>query len=91
MRETGAEVEQSLKGEIAAFVRISLFQARDVSLQCLGGDGLAAFSAICGINIIFYYVEILWKAAGATDNGRWRINLLPACQHTRHDPGDNAR
>ena len=38
--------------------------------------GLAAFQQFVGINIIFYYGEILWKAAGATEQWALRINLL---------------
>src|SRR4051794_19076020 len=40
------------------------------------GMGLAAFQQFVGINIIFYYGEILWKAAGATEQWALRINLL---------------
>src|SRR6478609_8765592 len=38
--------------------------------------GLAAFQQFVGINIIFYYGEILWKAAGATEQWALRINVL---------------
>ena len=38
--------------------------------------GLAAFQQFVGINIIFYYGEVLWKAAGATEQWALRINLL---------------
>jgi SP family sugar:H+ symporter-like MFS transporter len=40
------------------------------------GIGLAAFQQFVGINIIFYYGEILWKAAGATEQWALRINVL---------------
>src|SRR5262249_30146587 len=40
------------------------------------GIGLAAFQQLVGINIIFYYGEVLWKAAGATEQLALRINLL---------------
>src|SRR5262249_62038744 len=40
------------------------------------GMGLAAFQQFVGINIIFYYGEILWKAAGATEQLALRINVL---------------
>src|SRR5215470_15831069 len=40
------------------------------------GLGLAAFQQFVGINIIFYYGEVLWKAAGATEQWALRINLL---------------
>jgi SP family sugar:H+ symporter-like MFS transporter len=40
------------------------------------GIGLAAFQQLVGINIIFYFGEVLWKAAGATEQWALRINLL---------------
>jgi SP family sugar:H+ symporter-like MFS transporter len=40
------------------------------------GMGLAAFQQLVGINIIFYYGEVLWKAVGATEQWALRINLL---------------
>jgi SP family sugar:H+ symporter-like MFS transporter len=40
------------------------------------GIGLAAFQQFVGINVIFYYGEVLWKAAGASEQAALRINLL---------------
>jgi SP family sugar:H+ symporter-like MFS transporter len=40
------------------------------------GIGLAVFQQLVGINIIFYFGEVLWKAAGATEQWALRINLL---------------
>ena len=40
------------------------------------GMGLAAFQQLVGINIIFYYGEVLWKSAGATEQWALHINLL---------------
>jgi MFS transporter, SP family, sugar:H+ symporter len=40
------------------------------------GMGLAAFQQFVGINIIFYFGEILWKAAGASEQWALRINVL---------------
>ena len=40
------------------------------------GMGLAAFQQFVGINIIFYFGEILWKAVGATEQWALRINVL---------------
>src|SRR5262245_56880919 len=40
------------------------------------GIGLAAFQQFVGINIIFYYGEVLWKSAGVTEQWALRINLL---------------
>jgi SP family sugar:H+ symporter-like MFS transporter len=42
----------------------------------LVGMGLAAFQQLVGINIIFYYGEVLWKSVGATEQWALRINLL---------------
>lgn len=38
--------------------------------------GLATFQQFVGINIIFYFGEVLWKAAGVTEQSALRINLL---------------
>src|SRR5262249_17177384 len=40
------------------------------------GMGLAVFQQVVGINVIFYYGEVLWKAAGASEQAALRINLL---------------
>ena len=40
------------------------------------GMGLAAFQQLVGINIIFYFGEILWKAVGATEQWALAINVL---------------
>jgi SP family sugar:H+ symporter-like MFS transporter len=40
------------------------------------GMGLAAFQQFVGINVIFYFGEILWKAAGASEQWALRINVL---------------
>jgi MFS transporter, SP family, sugar:H+ symporter len=71
------QVEQSLRGEHRArlsdlFVR----GTRRFAPVVLVGMGLAAFQQLVGINIIFYYGEVLWKSAGATEQWALRINLL---------------
>lgn len=40
------------------------------------GVGLAAFQQFVGINIIFYYGAVLWRAAGASEQAALSINLL---------------
>jgi SP family sugar:H+ symporter-like MFS transporter len=40
------------------------------------GMGLAAFQQFVGINIIFYFGEILWKTVGATEQWALGINVL---------------
>jgi SP family sugar:H+ symporter-like MFS transporter len=71
------QVEQSLRGEHRPrlsdlFVR----GTRQLAPVVWVGMGLAAFQQFVGINIIFYYGEVLWKAAGATEQWALRINLL---------------
>src|SRR5262249_56444648 len=71
------EVESSLRGEHRP--RLSdLLQPGTSRLAPVVwvGLGLAAFQQFVGINIIFYYGEILWKAAGATEQWALRINIL---------------
>src|SRR5262249_58517205 len=71
------EVESSLRGEHRP--RLSdLLQPGTGRLATVVwvGLGLAAFQQFVGINIIFYYGEILWKAAGATEQWALRINIL---------------
>jgi SP family sugar:H+ symporter-like MFS transporter len=71
------QVEQTLRGEHRPrlsdlFVRGMPRLAPVVWL----GVGLAAFQQLVGINVIFYYGEVLWKSAGATEQWALRINLL---------------
>jgi MFS transporter, SP family, sugar:H+ symporter len=40
------------------------------------GMGLAAFQQFVGINMIFYFGEILWKTVGATEQWALGINVL---------------
>jgi MFS transporter, SP family, sugar:H+ symporter len=40
------------------------------------GIGLAAFQQFVGINVIFYYGAVLWKAAGTTEEHALQINLM---------------
>lgn len=40
------------------------------------GVGLAIFQQIVGINVIFYYGEVLWKAAGLTSDEALQRNLI---------------
>src|SRR5262245_7139579 len=71
------EVEDSLRGEHQA--RFSdLLDPRTGRLASViwVGIGLAVFQQLVGINIIFYYGEVLWRAAGATEQWALRINIL---------------
>ena len=71
------QVEQSLRGEQRPRLSdLFLSGTRRLAPVVLVGIGLAAFQQFVGINIIFYYGEVLWKAAGATEQWALRINLL---------------
>jgi SP family sugar:H+ symporter-like MFS transporter len=71
------QVEQSLQGEHRPRLSDVIAQGtrRLVPVVWIG-IGLAAFQQFVGINIIFYYGEVLWKSAGATEQWALRINLL---------------
>jgi len=71
------QVEESLRGEQRPRLSdLLLSGTRRLAPVVWVGIGLAAFQQLVGINIIFYYGEILWKAAGATEQWALRINLL---------------
>jgi SP family sugar:H+ symporter-like MFS transporter len=71
------QVEQSLKGEHQPRLSDLIIPGtRRIASMVWVGMGLAAFQQFVGINIIFYYGEVLWKAAGATEQWALRINLL---------------
>jgi len=71
------QVEQSLQGEHRPRLSDVIAQgARRLVPVVWIGIGLAAFQQFVGINIIFYYGEVLWKSAGATEQWALRINLL---------------
>src|SRR5262249_39182556 len=71
------QVEQSLRGEHRPRLSDLFVQGtRRLAPVVLVGMGLAVFQQLVGINIIFYYGEVLWKAAGATEQWALRINLL---------------
>jgi SP family sugar:H+ symporter-like MFS transporter len=71
------QVEQSLRGEHRPRLSDLIVRGtRRLAPVVWIGVGLAAFQQLVGINIIFYYGEVLWKAAGATEQWALRINLL---------------
>src|SRR5215467_7102405 len=71
------QVEESVRGEHRPRLSdLILRGTRRVAPVVWIGIGLAAFQQLVGINIIFYYGEVLWKAAGATEQWALRINLL---------------
>lgn len=40
------------------------------------GIALAAFQQLVGINVVFYYGEVLWRAAGYSEANALRINVI---------------
>ena len=71
------QVEQSLQGEHRPRLSDVIAQGTRLLVPVVWiGIGLAAFQQFVGINIIFYYGEVLWKSAGATEQWALRINLL---------------
>jgi SP family sugar:H+ symporter-like MFS transporter len=71
------QVEESLKGERRPRLSdLVIPDTRRIAPILWVGMGLAAFQQFVGINVIFYYGEILWKAAGATEQWALRINVL---------------
>src|SRR2546428_2757896 len=69
------QVEQSLRGEHRPRLSDLILGGRLAPVVWIG-IALAAFQQFVGINIIFYYGEVLWKSAGATEQWALRINLL---------------
>jgi SP family sugar:H+ symporter-like MFS transporter len=71
------QVEQSLEAERCPRLSdLVVPGTRRIAPVLWVGMGLAAFQQFVGINIIFYFGEILWKAAGATEEWALRINVL---------------
>ena len=73
------QVEQSLQGEHRPRLSdvIVTGTARLAPVVWVG-MGLAAFQQFVGINIIFYYGEVLWKAAGRRSSGPCASICSPA-------------
>ncbi len=71
------QVQEGLRGEHKPrFSDLRLPGSRRLAPVVWVGVGLAVFQQLVGINIIFYYGEVLWRAAGATEQWALRINLL---------------
>lgn len=57
---------------------------RDIFVRATGhvrpivwiGLSLAAFQQLVGINVVFYYGEVLWRAAGFSESDALRINVI---------------
>ena len=71
------QVEHSLQGEHRPRLSDAMVPGTHRLARVVWiGVGLAVFQQLVGINIIFYYGEVLWKSAGATEQWALRINLL---------------
>jgi SP family sugar:H+ symporter-like MFS transporter len=70
------QVQESLRGEHRPRLSDLIERGGRLAPVVRAGIGLAAFQQFVGINVIFYYGEVLWKAAGATEQAALRINLL---------------
>jgi len=71
------QVEEALRGEHQPRLSdVLLPGSRRLAPIVLVGMGLAVFQQLVGINIIFYFGSVLWRAAGATEQWALRINLL---------------
>ncbi len=71
------QVEEGLRGEHKPRLSDVLVPGSGrLAPVVLVGMGLAVFQQLVGINIIFYFGEVLWRAAGATEQWALRINLL---------------
>jgi MFS transporter, SP family, sugar:H+ symporter len=70
------QVQESLRGEHRPRLSDLIERGGRLAPVVWVGIGLAAFQQFVGINVIFYYGEVLWKAAGASEQAALRINLL---------------
>jgi SP family sugar:H+ symporter-like MFS transporter len=71
------QIKQSLKGEHRPRLSDLIVPGTSrIAPVVWVAVGLAAFQQFVGINVIFYFGEVLWKAAGATEQWALRINLL---------------
>jgi SP family sugar:H+ symporter-like MFS transporter len=70
------QVQESLRGAHRPRLSDLVERGGRVAPVVWVGMGLAAFQQFVGINVIFYYGAVLWKAAGATEEHALQINLL---------------
>jgi SP family sugar:H+ symporter-like MFS transporter len=70
------QVEESLRGEHRPRLSDLIERGGRLAPVVWVGMGLAAFQQFVGINVIFYYGEVLWKAAGESEQAALRLNLL---------------
>ena len=84
------QVLESLRGEHRPRLSDLIEHARLVPVVWVG-IGLAAFQQFVGINVIFYYGEVLWKAAGASEQAAFMQHELAAPRKLRQHPGNYSR
>jgi SP family sugar:H+ symporter-like MFS transporter len=84
------QVRESLRGEHRPRLADLIEPGRGVARVVWVGIGLAAFQQFVGINVIFYYGEVLWKAAGATEQAAAHQPSDRLRQHPGHHPGHPA-
>lgn len=71
------EVRESLKSDHKPRMRDLIDRSSGhISPIVWVGVGLAIFQQFVGINVIFYYGEVLWKAAGLTSDEALQRNLI---------------
>jgi MFS transporter, SP family, sugar:H+ symporter len=70
------QVQESLRGEHRPRLSDLIERGGRIAPVARVGVALAAFQQFVGINVIFYYGAVLWKAAGATEEHALQINLL---------------
>jgi SP family sugar:H+ symporter-like MFS transporter len=70
------QVQESLQGEHRPRLSDLIERGGRLAPVVWVGIGLAAFQQLVGINVIFYYGEVLWKAAGTSEEHALQINLL---------------
>jgi SP family sugar:H+ symporter-like MFS transporter len=70
------QVQENLRGEHRPRLSDLIERGGRLAPVVWVGIGLAGFQQFVGINVIFYYGEVLWKAAGASEQAALRINLL---------------
>jgi SP family sugar:H+ symporter-like MFS transporter len=69
-------VQESLRGEHRPRLSDLIDRGGRLAPVVWVGIGLAAFQQFVGINVVFYYGEVLWKAAGTSEQMALEINLL---------------
>lgn len=70
------EIRSTLKGDHRPSFRDLLKPGGGIHPIVWIGLALAALQQLTGINVVFYYGEVLWKAAGFTEADALKINVI---------------